>query len=95
MKRNNTWRNRARFFAEIEREIALRHARLDVLTARLKARERFRTRRSICPICGREYRPKRTDQIYCRGACRQRAYRRRHGLITYPRTGERRPHRRE
>lgn len=94
MKRNNTWRNRARFFAEIEREIAFRHARLDVLAARIDARERFRARRSVCPICGREYRPKRTDQIYCRGACRQRAYRRRHGLITYPRTGERTAYRR-
>lgn len=95
MKRNNTWRNRARFFAEIEREILIRSARLDVLAARIDARERFRTRRSVCPICGREYRPKRTDQIYCRGACRQRAYRRRHGLITYPRPGERTAYRRE
>ena len=95
MNRSNTWRNRARFFAEIEREIAFRHARLDALTARIDARERFRTRRSVCPICGREYRPKRTDQIYCRGACRQRAYRRRHGLITYPRPGERTAYRRE
>lgn len=48
------------------------------------ARERSRARRSVCPACGREFRPKRSDQTYCRGACRQRAYRRRHGLATYP-----------
>lgn len=94
MKRNNTWRNRARFFADIEREILIRSARLDVLAARIDARERFRARRSVCPSCGREFRPTRTDQIYCRGACRQRAYRRRHGLRTYPRTGERTAYRR-
>ena len=86
---------RARFFAEIEREIARAAIRIGALQGRLEARERFRARRSVCPMCAREFRPKRTDQIYCRGACRQRAYRRRHGLITYPRTGERRPHRRE
>lgn len=86
---------RARFFADIEREIARATIRIGALQGRLEARERFRTRRSVCPICGREYRPKRTDQIYCRGACRQRAYRRRHGLITYPRPGERTAYRRE
>jgi len=84
MKRT-TARQRARFFAEIEREILIRSNRIAALEKRIGALERFRTRRAICPICGREFRPKRTDQTYCRGACRQRAYRRRHGLRTYPR----------
>ena len=75
---------RARWLAEIERQILIRSARLTALEKRIDSRERFRARRSVCPLCGREYRPKRTDQTYCRGACRQRAYRRRHGLITYP-----------
>ncbi len=37
-----------------------------------------------CEGCGRTFNAYRIDQRYCSPRCRQRAYRRRHGLVTYP-----------
>lgn len=33
--------------------------------------------KKICPICGREFAPKRADAKYCSGACNSKAYRER------------------
>ncbi|MDX8551939.1 hypothetical protein [Methanospirillum purgamenti] len=44
----------------------------------------WKTERKVCIECGDVFVPWRKDQVYCHHSCRQRAYRRRHGLITHP-----------
>jgi hypothetical protein len=41
----------------------------------------------ICAACGKAFPPERTDQKFCKGACRQRAYRNRL-LVTRPVTAQ-------
>jgi len=41
-------------------------------------------RRTACTVCGTVFEPSRADRCYCSPACKQRAYRQRHGLVTDP-----------
>ena len=58
-----------------------------VVRARL-ARERRVKPNLVCPICGEPFKPRRTDVLFCKPACRQRAYRQRRELKPLGRVAE-------
>lgn len=53
----------------------------DAYILRRKARHKAALQR-ICPVCGKTFVAKRTDSVYCEGACRQKAYRQRSKTVT-------------
>jgi hypothetical protein len=64
------------------REVPLRvtcgpECRRAVRSAQARARRACRRREWRCRSCGKMFPPKRTDALFCSGACRQRSYKRR------------------
>jgi hypothetical protein len=52
------------------------------MTRRIDAASARETR--SCESCGQTFEPARTDALFCSAACRQRAYRRRGGVMDNP-----------
>ncbi len=56
---------------EIENEATFSHAPI----SKWKTRRRDLTRMKVCPVCGSDFRARRSDTLYCSSLCRQKAYR--------------------